>query len=205
MPRRKAWMLAGALVMTAVGMVRWVAAERPLSIADARQFLEQSGNRLAAILNGPGDWPAKRGQVETLINQTMDVCGIARFALGRAWKIASDAQRDKILQLFPRVLVGIVGSTFGAYEGFTFTVERGIEIDNAVRISTAVWRWGDAPQAVMWLVAWVDGALKIVDIIAGSTSMRIALRNDYADVLQHSHGNLPMLIETLERAADATS
>jgi|SRR5579872_2457830 len=205
MPRRKALMLAGALAMAAVGTVPWMAADRPLPIADARLFLQRSGNRLAAILNGPGDWPAKRAQVEALIDQAMDVGGIARFALGRAWKIASDAQRDEILRLFPRVLVGIVGRTFGTYEGFTFSVEHGTQIDNAVKISTVVWRWGDAPRAVFWLVAWVDGALKIIDIIAEGTSMRIALRNGYADVLQQSNGSLPALIETLQKAADTTS
>jgi phospholipid transport system substrate-binding protein len=170
------------LAIAAVGVARWVAAEQAYSVADAQNFLQQSGDKLAAILNGPGEWSDKSRKVEALIDQAMDVAGIARFALGRSWNVATDAQRGEIVRLFPSVLVG------------------------NVEISTTVLRPGDAPRQVVWMVAWIAGAPKIVDIIAEGTSMRITQRDDCAGFLQQNNHSIPALIETLRReAAAATS
>jgi phospholipid transport system substrate-binding protein len=194
------------LAIAAVGVARWVAAEQAYSVADAQKFLQQSGDKLAAILNGPGEWSDKSRKVEALIDQAMDVAGIARFALGRSWNVATDAQRGEIVRLFPSVLVGNVGRTIGAYQSFAFTIHRGTQINDTVEISTTVLRPGDAPRQVVWMVAWIAGAPKIVDIIAEGTSMRITQRDDCAGFLQQNNHSIPALIETLRReAAAATS
>lgn len=202
--RRNSLMILGAGLAVA-GLAQWVAAQRLPSVADAQQFLQQSGDKLAAILNGPGGWPDKLRKVEALIDQAMDVAGVARFALGRSWNVATDAQRDEIVRLFPRVLAGNVGRTVGAYQSFAFTIHRGTQINDTVEVSTTVLRPGDAPRQVVWIVAWIGGAPKIVDIIAEGTSMRITERDDCEGFLQQNNHSIPALIATLRREAEATS
>src|SRR5579863_3030496 len=102
--RQTTYLLIAGTFVSVVGVARWVSAQRPPSVAEATQFLRQSGDKLIVILNGSSDWPAKTRQVQALIEETMDVYGIARFALGRTWNAASDAQRSEIGRLFPQVL-----------------------------------------------------------------------------------------------------
>jgi phospholipid transport system substrate-binding protein len=180
-----------------------VSAQRPPSVAEATQFLRQSGDKLIVILHGSSDWPAKTRQVQALIEETMDVYGIARFALGRTWNAASDAQRSEIGRLFPQVLIGNVGRTVGAYQGVTFTVNRGTQLDDTVEVASTILRPGDAPRQVVWLIGNVNGAPKIVDIIAEGTSMRITERDDCASFLAHNNHSIPALIETLREQAEA--
>lgn len=127
--RRTTYLLIAGTFLSVAGVARWVNAQRSLSVPEAVQFLQQSGDRLVAILNGSSEWPAKTRQVQALIEEAMDVYGIARFALGRSWNAASDAQRGEIVRLFPQVLLGNVGRTVGAYQDVSFTVNRGTQID----------------------------------------------------------------------------
>ncbi len=199
MPSRRNLIIGGAAILSGASTLHWVAAQGLLSVAAARQFLQQSGDKLVSILGAPSEWPEKRHQVEALINLTMDVYGIARFALGRGWTAATETQRNEIVRLFPRVLVGNVARTVGVYQGFSFAIQRGIQLGEAIEVATTVLRPGDAPHHVIWLVTSVDGSPKIVDIIAEGASMRITQRDDCASFLpQHSY-SIPALIEALLR------
>src|SRR5579871_2148338 len=79
--RRRSLMMGGVVLVIALatGLAELAQTPRAVSIRDAQQFLQQSGDRLATILNGPGDWVVKRSQLEALIAQCLDVHGIARF------------------------------------------------------------------------------------------------------------------------------
>lgn len=205
MPSRRNLIIGGGAILAVTGTLHWVAAQGPLTVTAAQQFLQKSGDKLVSVLNAPGDWPEKRHQVEALINQTMDVYGLARFALGRGWIAATDAQRNEIVRLFPRVLVGNVARTVGAYQGFSFTIHRGAQLGEMIEVATTVLRPGDAPRHVIWMVTNVDDAPKIVDIIAEGTSMRITQRDDCAGFLRQHSYSIPALIETLRREAEIES
>lgn len=63
------------------------AAMVPLSVraqaADkAAAFVKSTGDRLVAVVNGPGSTSAKRSQMTQIINSDVDVEGIGRFAWG---------------------------------------------------------------------------------------------------------------------------
>lgn len=205
MPSRRNLIIGGAAILSGAGTLHWAAAQAPLSVAAARQFLQQLGDKLASILNTSSEWPEKRNQMEALINQTMDVQGIARFALGRGWITASDTQRTEIVRLFPRVLVGNVARTVGAYQGFSFAIHRGTQLDETIEVATTVLRPGDAPRHIVWMVTSVDSAPKIVDIIAEGASMRITQRDDCAAFLRQHSYSIPALIEALLREAEFES
>ena len=124
--------------MSRVGVVRLAEAETSLSTAQAIQFVRQSGDRLVAILNGPGDWPEQWRRLQTLIHERVGVNGIARSALGRFCNVASNQQRDEYLRLFPAILAGYVHRMLGTYRGISVAVDHATQLGSGFQVCTVV-------------------------------------------------------------------
>ena len=196
-------LMVGAL-MTTAAMTRPENDEEPVSVTRATQFIQQSGDRLMAILNAPDDPLARRGQLEALIKDAIDVGGIARFTLGRLWTSASEDQRTEYVRLFPAVLLVNVGKAFGSYRGVRFNVDRATWTDSGVEVATTLLR-PDYSMQVTWIVGLIGGTTKIVDIVAGGFSMRLSQRDDCMKLLGRDNNSIGNLIDTLRRQAAVLS
>jgi phospholipid transport system substrate-binding protein len=173
----------------------------PTSVSDAIQFIRQSADSLIGILDGPAEPDMKRRQLAELLSDTIDVEGVARFALGRFWSLASDAQRDEYLRLFPVVLIDNLGKALSDYQGMRFSIDRSTQADDAVQVLTSVYRPNYPMQRVVWVVGTVRGAAKIVDIVAAGISMRIMQRDNCVKLLTRDANGIRPLLDTLQRQA----
>ena len=59
----------------------------------AAAFAKNIGDKLVAVINGPGSPPDKRHMLTQIIDSAVDVDGVARFCLGRFWRQASPQQQ----------------------------------------------------------------------------------------------------------------
>jgi len=168
---------------------------RAQSVADkAAAFIKATGDKLVAAVNNTGTPEQKRQQLTQVIDQTVDVDGIARFCLGRFWRQASPDQQKQYMDLFHKVLVTSITAKVGEYEGVTFTMGRArMENDRAV-VSTVVNRPNNPPAAVDWIVEQPGGNPKIIDVKAEGTSLRLTQRNDYESYLTHHNNSIDALI-----------
>jgi phospholipid transport system substrate-binding protein len=198
------YLLLGGTVMSAAAMTGSQDDQGSVTATQAMQFIRQSGDRLIAILDGPVDPPEKRKRLEVLIKDSIDVDGIAHFALGRFWNTASDRERKEYVRLFPATLSENFGKTFGGYRGVRFSIDRAWQADSEVKVSTTVFR-PDYPMQVTWVVGSVSGTTKIVDILAEGVSMRITQRDGCNTMLVHNNNSIQTLIETLQRQTGVTS
>jgi phospholipid transport system substrate-binding protein len=164
----------------------------------AAAFVKSTGDRLVAVVNGPGPSNAKRGQMTQIINSGVDVEGIARFCLGRYWKQATPEQQKQYLALFHEVLVTNITSKLGEYQGVTFSMGRSRPQDEEAVVSTTVVRPNNAPTAVDWIIANPGNNPKIIDVVAEGTSLRLTQRQDYASYLAHNNGNIDALIAAMK-------
>jgi phospholipid transport system substrate-binding protein len=176
-----------------------------LTVSDATQFITRSGERLIAALDGAGKATVKRQQLVALLDEALDVDGIARFALGRFWNTASGGQRDEYLRLFSAVLIDRLCSAFDDYHGMRFSIERATEVDDAVQVATSVYRPNQAAQRVVWIVGTVGGVTKIVDIVAEGFSVRVMQRDHCVKLLQQDGYSLEGLIDTLRQQSGIPS
>jgi phospholipid transport system substrate-binding protein len=176
-----------------------------LTVSDATQFITRSGERLIAALDGAGKATAKRQQLVALLDEALDVDGIARFALGRFWNTASGGQRNEYLRLFSAVLIDRLCSAFDDYHGMRFSIERATEVDDAVQVATSVYRPNQAAQRVVWIVGTVGGVTKIVDIVAEGFSVRVMQRDHCVKLLQQDGYSLEGLIGTLRQQSGIPS
>jgi phospholipid transport system substrate-binding protein len=127
---------------------------------------------------------------------------VAKFCLGRYWRSASPEQQQTYTKLFHQVWSNNLLSKMGEYRNVQITVGKAQQRDEEIYVSTVVFRPNNPPNNVDWIIHDQAGAMKIIDIIAEGTSMRLTQRQDYASFLQHNNGNIGSLIDALQKQLD---
>ena len=167
--------------------------------ADAVAFVRQTGDALVKVVNSTGPFSAKRQGLQQIVDRTVDVDGIARFALGRFWRAATPQQQQEYTHLFHEVLLNSITGKIGEYRGVQFAVNRTVLHDGGVSVLTTIVRPNSGPTEVQWLIADVNGQPKIEDVIAEGTSLRLTQRSDYISYLQHNGNSVQALINALRQ------
>lgn len=167
--------------------------------ADAVAFVRQTGDELVKVVNGSRPESAKRQDLQQIVDRTVDVDGIARFALGRFWRAATPQQQQEYTHLFHEVLLNSITNKLGEYRGVQFTVGRTVPHDGGVAVQTTIVRPNTGPTEVQWLIGDVNGQPKIEDVIAEGTSLRLTQRSDYISYLQHNGESVQALIKALRQ------
>ena len=67
--------------------------------------------------------------------------------------------------------------------------------------SALVPAWSQSSQA-QWVVEGTGGAMKVVDVVAEGTSLRLTQRSDYASFLSRHGDSIPELLSALQRQLD---
>jgi len=197
--RRTLLALSGfALIAAGSGWLSEARAQS-LSPATAQQFVQQTGDQLVSIVNGPGSTEQKKAELQAVINRSVDVTGVARFCLGSALRRATPQQLSEYIQLFHEVLMNNITGKLGEYRGVRFAVGRAEPRAVGVEVHTVVNRPENAPANVDWIVQDVGGSPKIVDVVAEGTSLRITQRSDYASYLARNGFSVQALIDAMKR------
>lgn len=198
MPSRRLFLTVSAAWLALGAAAR---AASPESAAEA--FVKSVGDKLVAVVNGPGSPAQKRQQLTQIIDSVVDVDGVAKFCLGRFWRQATPEQRQRYLATFHQVLVTNITSKLGEYEGVRFTMGRAEPNGDNVAVDTTVERPNNPPTDVKWVVSSPESNPKIVDVIAEGTSLRLTQRSDYASYLMHNNNNIDALITAMQHQVEA--
>ncbi len=167
----------------------------------AAVFIEKTVRELTAAVNSGNSTKDKASALQTIIDRAVDVNSVGRFCLGRFWRLASPAEQAEYIDLFHRVLVQNITGKVGDYQGVSITLVRTVPREDGVAVTTTVTRPNSAPSRVDWLVNAESGELRIVDVIAEGTSLRLTQRNDYASYLSRNNNSVRALIDALKQQA----
>ena len=118
--------------------------------ATAESFIDQFGTKLVSVVNGEGTLAEKERVLRPLIEQSVDVDGIARFCLGRFVNTATPEQLRDYTNLFHSVLVDNITSKVGEFRGVSFRMGQSSERDGLTYVGTVVTRPNQAPTDVRW-------------------------------------------------------
>lgn len=198
--RRTLLVLTAASLLPAVGRLVRPALAQTADRASA--FVKSIGDRLVAVVNGPGTNSEKREKLAQIVNSDVDVDGVARFCLGRFWRSASPEQQQSYTQLFHSVLVNNITAKVGEYQGVRFTMGRAQKRDDNDVVSTVVERPNNPPTNVDWIISNASGRPKVVDVIAEGTSLRLTQRSDYASYLSHNNNSIDALINAMRQQVE---
>ena len=199
MPNRRTFLALTAASLTAAA--RWlVPTASAQSVADrASAFVKATGDKLVAVVNGPGTAREKRATLTRVIEAAVAVDDVARFCLGRFWRVASPDQQRRYTQLFHQVLVTNITAKLGEYQGVRFTMGRAQQRDDTTVVATVVERPNNPPTNVDWIISDAAQDPKIIDVIAEGTSLRLTQRSDYASYLSHNNDSVDALINAMQQ------
>lgn len=165
--------------------------------ATSAAFVHTLGDRLVAVVNESAPAAQKRDQLRPIIDQNIAVDDIARFCLGRYYPTATPAQQQQYVELFHTVLLNSIVGHLGSYRGVSFRVGRATAQADGDHVETTIFRPGESPTDVEWVIA--PGTPKVVDVVAEGTSLRQTQRGDYTSYLDRHGGSVPTLIAALTR------
>ena len=191
------YFLTIGLSMAASGLLFHRASAQAVEKANA--FIQQTGNQLVAIVNGAQAAVEKRRAITQILEGAVDVDGIARFCLGRFWRVATPDQQQRFLAAFREVLVTNISSKLGEYRGVKLAVQRGRRQDEEGIVTTIVERPDNPPTSVDWVVEKPASTPKIIDVIAEGTSLRLTQRQDYASYLTRNNNDVDALINAMKQ------
>jgi phospholipid transport system substrate-binding protein len=141
----------------------------------------------------------RKAEFKKLLNTNFDMNTIGRFALGRYWKSASDAQRSEYMELFKRMTINVYAQRFSDYKGQKLQVRGSrAEGESDILVNSAILQPSGPEVVVDWRVRKKGGAYKIVDVVVEGVSMAVTQRSDFASVIQRGGGDLNVLLAHLK-------
>jgi phospholipid transport system substrate-binding protein len=199
MTRRDLLLAVPALAVPA--LLSRLAAAQGVDTARATQLIETAGQELVSFLNNAGmNVAQRRERVAGVLRRTIDIEGTGRFILGRYWRTASPQEQQDYLRLFDEIIIRNLSARFGEYQGVRFTMGRSQQrTEEDVLVNTIVERPNSQGFSLDWRVADVGGQLKVVDVIAEGTSLRLTTRSEYSSVIQRNGGQVGSLLTAMRQ------
>ncbi|MQR98028.1 MlaC/ttg2D family ABC transporter substrate-binding protein [Gluconobacter aidae] len=183
---------------TALGAVVSLALATGIAHAStATDFVNSFGGRLTAVVNSGKSLDEKKKEVLPLLKENVDITGIGRYCLGKYWRTATPAQRDKYISLFDQVLVNTITDQIGNYQGVSFRVTTTSTTPEGERVNALIDRPGQ-PEVNMQLIIGGNPP-KVVDMYGEGASLRMNQRGDYSSYLARHNGDVDALNAALER------
>jgi phospholipid transport system substrate-binding protein len=200
--------LRRSLLPAALALSLSVAATtRPAAAAaDPTAMITEMGSQALQVL-GKNVAPNQReARFRELFGQDFDVPTIARFVLGRYWRLATPAQRHEFVSLFAEYIVLAYSNRLAEYSGERFHVTGSRpDGDGSIVTSEIVRQNGAPPTKVDWRLNLTDGTYKITDVIVEGISMAVTQRSEFASVIQRHGGQLQGLLALLRQKVQSAA
>lgn len=194
------WFVAGACIL--IGIL--ISARPAAAAADPAAVITSLGNQALEVLGSNVDPKLRVARFRQLFSEDFDVPGIARFVLGRYWRIATEPQQQEFVKLFADYIALAYSNRLAEYSGETLHVTGTRPAPDGSVVSSEIVRPNGAPPAkVDWVLTPHDGAYKISDVVVEGVSMAVTQRSEFASVIQRNGGQVQGLITALRQKTEA--
>jgi phospholipid transport system substrate-binding protein len=168
-------------------------------------YVKSASEQMVAIVNSNGSPQEVHDRLEKIIVSTLDVDDIARFSLGRFWRLATPDQQKQYMPLFREILVMKVADHLGEYKGGQVTMGPARRSADTEIVITTVEVPRTSARRVDWVVSTATGGPKIVDLLVGGTSLRLTQSEDIVAYLAHHDYKVQDLIDGMHLMLAQTS
>jgi phospholipid transport system substrate-binding protein len=176
----------------------------PAAAADPAAVITTLGNEALKVLGKNVDPNMRVTRFRQLFNEDFDVPGIARFVLGRYWRIATAEQQQEFVRLFTNYIALAYANRLAEYSGETLRVTGSRSAPDGQLVSSEIVRAnGQPPARVDWLLTPENGAYKISDVTVEGVSMAVTQRSEFAAVIQRNGGQVEGLITALRQKTES--
>jgi phospholipid transport system substrate-binding protein len=177
-----------------------LAPARPAAAQDPAAVITNLGNDALKVLGPTVDPNLRVARFRQLFQLDFNVPGIARFVLGRYWRLATPAQQQEFVSLFTDYIALVYANQLAQYNGETLRVTGTRSAPDGELVSSEILRTNGQPSArVDWLLTPANGSYKISDVIFEGVSMAATQRSEFASVIQRNGGQVQSLITALQQ------
>ncbi len=199
---RRVLLFAACCVM--VGIAVLLPSRPAAAAADPSAVITNLGNQALEVLGRNVNPNERVVRFRQLFSEDFDVPGIARFVLGRYWRVATPQQQQEFVGLLTNYIALAYSDRLAEYSGETLKVTGSRAAPDGSLVSSEIVRPNGAPPArVDWLLTEHDGAYKISDVIVEGVSMAVTQRSEFASVIQRHGGQVEGLITALRQKTES--
>ena len=139
-----------------------------------------------------------------LVMSSIDLNLISKFVLSKAWKNASDEQKEAYLIAFKDYFVSSYANKLDQYAGEKVDVVGSQEAGKYVIVESNIIREGTDTLKInlKWRLLNKDNQIKIIDLNIEGISLVIAQREEFQSFLANNDYNLDKLIEKIVSVSD---
>ena len=139
-----------------------------------------------------------------LVMSSIDLNLISKFVLSKAWKNASDEQKESYLIAFKDYFVSSYANKLDQYTGEKVDVIGSQEAGKYVIVESNIIREGTNTLKInlKWRLLNKDNQIKIIDLNIEGISLVIAQREEFQSFLANNDYNLDKLIEKIVSVSD---
>lgn len=180
----------------------WQATAAPIAKQDALEFANIRGEELLLSFQEP-NLSIRYQKLDALFNKYIDVDYIAKFVVGKYWRIMTAEQREKYLSIFRRYglayyktlpldfAFNLTYKVLGAESDGKFT-----NVSALVHLNTQ----SERPQDVnlMFRLHESGGIIKAVDVKIAESSMLLAYRSKFYEMIAKNEEEIDWFLEDLE-------
>ena len=195
----RAYRVFSAGLVMALGLCCGIAAQAQAPASSPEGFVRKLGAEVIAVLaNDKLDIAQRKSELHDIFLRSFDSKAMARFALGRYWRVASAKQRHRYLKVFPVYVADIYAGRLSTYAGETFVVLRSRTLDSGKSmVNTEIRRPDGGAFKVDFRVHAEGNGFKNTDVLVEGVSLLVTKRDEFAAVIRRS--GLEALISALER------
>ena len=160
-------------------------------------LMEQAVPHLLAM---PG--PQRSQELRRLLDENIDLPDIARFAMGRYWRLAEEGERAEFVRLFQELLVQTATAGLADYKSEMLRVAETRPADDNEFLVRSALSLQDGPSVqIDWRLRREMERFKIQDVVVEGISIRIALRDMFATAIHERGGTIAALLATMRELA----
>ena len=173
---------------------------RPAAAQDPAAVITNLGNNALKVLGPNVDPNLRVARFRELFQADFDVPSIARFVLGRYWRLAAPTQQQEFIRLFTDYIALVYANRLAEYSGETLRVTGTHPAPDGELVASEIIRTsGQPPARVDWLLTPANGGYKITDVIFEGVSMAVTQRSEFASFIQRNGGQVQSLITALQQ------
>lgn len=195
--RLRRWATAAGTSLALLGSATNAAAVSP-TYGDPVSFVATVGQQVISVLAAKDLAADQRSRhFRDIFVHALDLDTMARRALGRHWRGASNAQRERYTALFRNYVLNLYAVQLGGYAGQTFTVLRQQRLRNDESLVIArIKREYGPPLAMNFRVRKSNNRFNIIDITIAGVSLIVTKRSEFDAIIRHE--GLPGLMRRLD-------
>jgi phospholipid transport system substrate-binding protein len=173
-------------------------------LSKSSDFVQSLADRAVTTLTTDGiTMDTRRRQFRDVIRQSFAIDSIARFALGRYWRRATEENRIEYLKLFEDLIVITWADQFSTYAGENLKVQESLDAassQNKVEVAIVRSIWSIDRQTkihVDWRVASQGNIYKVTDVMIEGISIARTKRDEFASVIRRNNNEISALLKVL--------